>query len=67
LDNVLFGGCLVKEVGAGKGNLEEANPTAWPESVRNVKAKYPDVKMVVPGHGAWGGIELLDYTINLFE
>src|SRR5690606_29001726 len=29
-ENVLFGGCLIKEIGAGKGNLEDANILAWP-------------------------------------
>lgn len=26
LEDIMFGGCLIKEVGAGKGNLAEANP-----------------------------------------
>jgi metallo-beta-lactamase class B len=34
-DKVLFGGCLIKEVGAGKGNLADANVDAW--SVRSVE------------------------------
>ena len=67
LENIMFGGCLIKEVGAGKGNLEEANVKAWSETVRKVKAKYPKVKTVIPGHGQTGGSELLDYTIKLFE
>ena len=67
LENIMFGGCLIKEVGAGKGNLEEANVDEWPETVKKVKAKYPQVKRVVPGHGKSGGAELLDYTIHLFE
>jgi metallo-beta-lactamase class B len=66
-DSVLFGGCLIKEIGAGKGNLEDANTTAWSETVRKIKAKYPQTKIVIPGHGQTGGTELLDYTITLFE
>jgi len=66
-DNIMFGGCLIKEIGAGKGNLAEANPDAWSETVRRVKAKYPDTKIVIPGHGKHGGVELFDYTIGLFE
>jgi metallo-beta-lactamase class B len=31
------------------------------------KFGYPNVKKVIPGHGKLGGIELLDYTIHLFE
>lgn len=63
---VLFGGCLIKALGSGKGNLAEANVSAWPESVRNVKQKFPEAVIVIPGHGAYGGRSLLDYTIKLF-
>jgi metallo-beta-lactamase class B len=67
LEDIMFGGCLIKEIGAGKGNLAEANAEEWPETVKKVKNKFPKVKKVIPGHGKSGGAELLDYTINLFE
>lgn len=66
-EKVIFGGCLIKETGAGKGNLEDANIKAWPETVKKIKAKYPNTKIIIPGHGQLGGTELLDYTIKLFE
>lgn len=66
-DKAIFGGCLIKEVGAGKGYLVDANISKWPETVQKVKLKYPDAEIVIPGHGKWGGTELLDYTIELFE
>ncbi|QNF35388.1 subclass B1 metallo-beta-lactamase [Adhaeribacter swui] len=66
-EKIMFGGCLIKEVGAGKGNLEDANVTAWPTTVNQLKTKYPDVKLIVPGHGKNGGPELLDYTVKLFS
>ncbi len=66
-DEALFGGCLIKEAGAGKGNLEDANEKEWPETVTKIKQKYPDVKIIIPGHGKRGGKELLDYTIQLFQ
>lgn len=66
-DNAIFGGCLIKALGANKGNLEDANVNAWAESVTKLKLRYPSVKIVIPGHGKWGGKELLDYTITLFE
>ena len=65
-EEVMFGGCLIKEMGSGKGNLEEANIKEWSKTVRVVKKKYPNTKKVIPGHGKTGGIELLDYTIDLF-
>lgn len=64
---VLFGGCLIKADGAGKGNLADANVEEWPNTVRNVQSTFPDVEHVVPGHGETGGVELLGYTIELFK
>ena len=66
-ENALFGGCLVKSLNAGKGYLGDANITAWPKTVEQVKAAFPDLKVVVPGHGKHGDTALLDYTIELFE
>ena len=66
-ENVMFGGCLIKEIGAGKGYLGDANVNDWSGTVENVKKAYPDVRIVIPGHGEYGNKELLDYTINLFN
>jgi metallo-beta-lactamase class B len=66
-EKIMFGGCLIKEVKAGKGNLEDANVKAWSETVTKLKNKYPEVQKVIPGHGKTGGTELLDYTVKLFE
>jgi len=66
-EQVMFGGCLIKELGAGKGNLEDANTTAWPATVKNLKVKYPETKIVIPGHGKPGDLALLDFTIQLFQ
>ncbi len=65
-EKVLFGGCLIKAVGAGKGNLEDANTKAWSETVRQVQSKYHEAEIVIPGHGKYGGQELLTYTIEMF-
>lgn len=66
-ENIMFGGCLVKEVGAGKGNLADADTLAWASTVRKVKEKFPQTTIVIPGHGKRGGQELLNYTIKLFS
>ncbi|THH40649.1 subclass B1 metallo-beta-lactamase [Neolewinella litorea] len=64
---VLFGGCLIKADGAGKGNLADADVDAWPTMVAAVRRAYPEVKWVIPGHGPVGDATLLDYTAQLFE
>lgn len=66
-ENIMFGGCLIKEFNANKGNLEDANVTEWSKTVEKVKKEYPNVKIIVPGHGEYGGNELFDYTIQLFK
>ncbi|MCB0278540.1 MAG: subclass B1 metallo-beta-lactamase [Calditrichaeota bacterium] len=65
-DDVLFGGCLVKSLGASKGNLEDANVASWSQSVEMIKSHFPEIKIVIPGHGEHGSIELLNYTIKTF-
>lgn len=66
-EHVLFGGCLIKESDASKGYLGDANVAAWSGTVERVKQAYPNVKIVIPGHGEQGNQKLLDYTINLFQ
>lgn len=66
-DHILFGGCLIKENGASKGYLGDANTNAWSTTVEKIKLAYPDLKLVVPGHGLHGDKTLLDYTIRLFS
>jgi len=66
-ENILFGGCLIKELDASKGYLGDANVADWSNTVENVQKAYPNVKIIVPGHGEYGGKELLNYTINLFK
>ncbi len=66
-ENVMFGGCLIKTLNATKGFLGDANTVEWSNTVEKVKKAYPNVKIVVPGHGDCGNMELLDYTIKLFK
>jgi metallo-beta-lactamase class B len=65
-EDVLFGGCLMKELGASKGYLGDANVDEWSATVKKVKKEFPRVKRVVPGHGEAGDSSLLDYTQKLF-
>jgi metallo-beta-lactamase class B len=66
-ENILFGGCLIKELQATKGYLGDAIISEWSNTVEKVKQQFSDIKIVIPGHGKTGGIELLDYTIKLFK
>ncbi|WP_297335039.1 subclass B1 metallo-beta-lactamase [Algoriphagus sp.] len=66
-DQVLFGGCLVKELGAGKGNLADADTLSWTTTIQRLINAYPKIEIVVPGHGESGDQKLLDYTAELFR
>lgn len=65
---LLFGGCLVKSIGSsGLGYTADADINAWDTTVKKVLTQYKNVKTVIPGHGAFGGPELLTHTIELVE
>nr|WP_321237313.1 subclass B1 metallo-beta-lactamase [uncultured Psychroserpens sp.] len=66
-EQALFGGCLIKSLNSSQGYLGDANTSEWSKSVENIKSTYPKLKFVIPGHGTFGGTELLDYTIQLFN
>ncbi|MEP3388010.1 MAG: subclass B1 metallo-beta-lactamase [Reichenbachiella sp.] len=66
-ERVMFGGCLIKKLNAGKGYLGDADLEEWSTTVENIKTKYPDIEIVIPGHGPSGGQDLLDYTIEMFR
>lgn len=63
-ERVLFGGCLIKELGANEGNLADANLSKWANTVKKSKKQYSDVQVVIPGLGEPGRKELLDHTIG---
>ena len=66
-EKVLFGGCLIKALNSGKGNLADANTNEWSRTVGKIKNEIAGIEVVIPGHGKSGGIELLDFTIELFK
>jgi metallo-beta-lactamase class B len=65
---ILFGGCLIKSINSkGLGNLSDAVVADWDTTIEKVIKKYPEIKTVIPGHGDYGGSELLLHTIELVE
>nr|WP_246351793.1 MBL fold metallo-hydrolase [Sphingobium subterraneum] len=52
----LFGGCLLKSITADDlGNMEDGDPAAYGSSLAALRARYPDRRMTVPGHGTVAG------------
>ncbi|MBN2314957.1 MAG: subclass B1 metallo-beta-lactamase [Sedimentisphaerales bacterium] len=63
---ILFAGCLVKSLNAKNiGNIEDADLDAYPTTLRKVKETFSNAKIVIPGHGRPGGLDLIDHTIKL--
>jgi metallo-beta-lactamase class B len=53
---ILDGGCFLKSANVtGLGNLEDADLVAWPKSLQNLAERYPEAKVVIPGHGPIAG------------
>lgn len=66
-EKVLFGGCMVKEIGANRGYIGDADTLAWAKTIRAVGTTFPDAKVVVPGHGKPGDRALLRYTEQMWK
>lgn len=65
---LLYAGCLVRSSqSADLGNVGDANLRLWPQSLERVIQRYRDARIVVPGHGLPGGVELLSHTMELLE
>lgn len=66
-EKVLFGGNGIRNYNGWVGNIGNANLGAWSETAMHIKKEYGTAKVVVPGHGKYGGVELIDYTIQLYD
>lgn len=63
---ILFGGCLIRSGEAnGLGYTGDAVIEEWERTVMKIREAFPDIEYVIPGHGRYGGVNLLDHTIDL--
>lgn len=63
---ILNGGCFVRAEEAGTlGNTSDAVVDDWAASAEKVQRRYPEAKIVIPGHGAMGDVSLLEHTRKL--
>jgi glyoxylase-like metal-dependent hydrolase (beta-lactamase superfamily II) len=63
---VLFGGCMMRALETDNlGNTADAYVPNWAASVKRVAARYPDTKLVVPGHLSPGDAAIYAHTIKL--
>nr|WP_320000018.1 subclass B1 metallo-beta-lactamase, long type [uncultured Draconibacterium sp.] len=66
-EQILFGGNEIRNYNGWVGNIGDASLDKWSETATRVKKEYGTAKIVIPGHGRYGGIELVDYTIALYK
>jgi metallo-beta-lactamase class B len=65
-EKILFPGCMVKSLdSANLGNTADGDLTAYPNTIESVIRKFPQAKIVIPGHGQFAGLELLTHTKEL--
>jgi metallo-beta-lactamase class B len=65
-EKILFAGCMAKAMNAqGLGNTADGDLAEWPKTIDKVIAKFKTAETVIPGHGLWGGPELLQHTRDL--
>ncbi|MCP4343925.1 MAG: subclass B1 metallo-beta-lactamase [Desulfobacterales bacterium] len=65
---IFFGGCLIKSLDSkGLGNTNEAVIDDWDRTVLRIKKAYPSIKLVIPGHRAFGDLSLLNHTMTLVK
>ncbi len=65
---ILFAGCLVKSLDSQSlGNTRDGDLAAYPATLRSLQSAYARAKIVIPGHGNWGGPELIEHTLRLCQ
>ncbi|WP_316735112.1 BlaB/IND/MUS family subclass B1 metallo-beta-lactamase [Pedobacter aquatilis] len=65
---LLYGGCLVKSIDSKDlGYIGEANIKQWAQSIKNVQKKFPDAKILIPGHGEGNKPNALNHTLELLS
>lgn len=67
-EKVLFGGCMIRDINSqGLGNKADGDVEEWPKTISRLNEKFPEAKIIIPGHGNIGGTELLQHTIRLLQ
>ncbi len=65
-EQILFAGCILKGMKAQNiGFVGDGDINEYPNTLNKIITKFSDAKIVIPGHGAYGGIELINHNIDL--
>jgi len=67
-EKILFPGCMIKSMDSKNlGNTADGDLSAYPKTINKLINKFPSAKIVIPGHGAFGGFELIRHTKELLK
>ena len=65
-EKILFPGCICKNLGSRNlGNISDGDMAEYPSTVDRITDRFRDAKIIIPGHGLYGGTELLTFTRSL--
>ncbi|KPK85015.1 MAG: hypothetical protein AMS27_08465 [Bacteroides sp. SM23_62_1] len=65
-ERILFAGCMVKDIRTQNlGNTIDGDLNEYPNTIKTVMKEYQYARIVIPGHGQFGGVELLKHTLDL--
>jgi metallo-beta-lactamase class B len=67
-EQVLFAGCMIKSINSQDlGNMVDGDLNAYSETIGMLMNKFQKAKFVIPGHGSFGGLELIKHTRDLLK
>lgn len=62
----IFGGCMILSMEANKaGNVSDGNKDEWLKTIQIVDTN--NYNLVIPGHGKYGGIDLIKHTVSILN
>lgn len=66
-EKILVGGCLLKANEMNTlGWLGDSYTNEWGNSIKKVQSRYPNTKLIIPGHGKIGSkLSIINHTLNL--
>ena len=67
-EKILFGGCMLKAPSVNYiGNTKDADMKSWSNTVKKVKARCSDARIIIPGHMEFSDQSIFDHTIQIVQ
>lgn len=63
---ILFAGCILKATNFNDlGYIEDGDLKEYPKTLKRILNKFKNATVIIPGHGNYGGIEIINHNIEL--